>query len=161
MAEEWKDIKGFPLYKISNLGRVMSCKFNKEKIISYRILPSGYCQVPLSHNGKVSYRYVHRLVAEAFLSNEFNLPEVNHLDENKSNNNLDNLEWISVKGNRNYGTRVARMSKQVKALNSKGDTIYNFKSIAEAHREGFNQGGVVSCCKGRIPRYKGLIWKYI
>lgn len=103
MTEEWKDIEGYEgLYQVSNLGRIKSLarviirsdsKPNpiNEKILKYG-MNRGYCAVVLCKDGKKKMYKVHRLVAMAFLSNHYNLPEVNHKDENKKNNCVDNLE---------------------------------------------------------------------
>lgn len=119
MIEEWREIEGYEgLYQVSNLGRVKSLfrvvirsngKPNtvNEKILKYG-MNRGYCAVVLCKNGKRKMYKVHRLVAMAFLSNPHNLPEVNHKDENKKNNCVDNLEWCTPKYNTNYGTCIER-----------------------------------------------------
>ena len=114
--EEWKDIKGYEgIYQISNKGRVKSLKFNKENILIPVKQNRGYLFVNLCKNGKVKKYLIHRLVAEAFLPNPDNSPQVNHKDENKLNNNVENLEWCSNEYNINYGSRNEKASK-----NSKG-----------------------------------------
>lgn len=117
MVEIWKSILGYEgLYEVSNLGRVRSL----DRRVSYtngqvhihkgRILKpgvsNGYMQVHLCNNGSMKQPLVHRLVAEAFIPNPDNLPQVNHKDENPSNNNVDNLEWCTSEYNINYGTRT-------------------------------------------------------
>ena len=132
MQEVWKDIVGYEnLYQISNLGNVKSVekyvnsclKHNtkikrKEKMLK-QYNKSGYLQVALSKNGIKMFFLVHRLVAQAFIPNPNNLPQINHKDENKQNNNINNLEWCDRKYNCNYGTR-----------NSK---IYNRTSFRKGH----------------------------
>lgn len=115
LTEEWRGIEGYEgMYQVSNLGRVKSLarviirsdgKPNpvNEKILKHGIT-KGYCSVVLCKDGKKKMYKVHRLVAMAFLSNPHNLPEVNHKDENKKNNCVDNLEWCTPKYNTNYGT---------------------------------------------------------
>ena len=109
MKEIWKDIVGYEgLYKVSNLGRVKSLSRNfwngvnwwksKEKILKNNIL-SNYCIVYLYKNKKRKTKQVHRLVAQAFISNFNNKPEVNHIDGDKENNIVDNLEWCTHKEN--------------------------------------------------------------
>lgn len=103
MTEIWKDIVGYEgLYQVSNLGRVKSLprfdrkgRFHSEKIKSQVNNGNGYMIVNLKHNGKQQMRTVHRLVAEHFISNDLELPEVNHIDGNKSNNIVTNLEWCT------------------------------------------------------------------
>lgn len=117
MKEIWKDIKGYEgLYQISNLGRVKSLThistnnhIMKGKILKYRKTKNGRIQIGLYKNGKQSQKYLSRLVAETFISNPNNLPEVNHKDENIENNCIDNLEWCDSKYNSNYGTRTKRI----------------------------------------------------
>lgn len=113
MEEEWKDVVGFEdYYMVSNFGRVLSKErymnnhgakvLKPEKIVSHYHTKCGYCQIDLSVDGKKYKRYVHRLVAEAFIPNPDNFPEVNHKDENKDNNLADNLEWCTRKYNQVY-----------------------------------------------------------
>ena len=105
--EEWKEIPGYEgLYEVSNTGNVKS--LIKNNIIKGFINKKGYIQVSLSKNGIIKKFSVHRLVAQAFLQNPYNLPQVNHRDEDKINNNVDNLEWCDAKYNNNYGTARIR-----------------------------------------------------
>lgn len=104
--EIWKDIKGYEsLYQVSNLGRVKSLhvkmkQYNEEGIKKPRANPpSYYYQVWLEHNGKGELRRVSRLVAEAFIPNPLNLPQVNHKDMNRQNDCVDNLEWCTQSQN--------------------------------------------------------------
>lgn len=120
--EIWKDIKNFEnMYQISNYGRVKSIKrvrkLNNDKIanVKERILKptyiNGYQRVVFSKNGKRYNYFIHRLVAEAFISNHNNYKEINHKDENKKNNCVNNLEWCNHSYNINYGTGNVRRSK--------------------------------------------------
>lgn len=125
MQEAWKDIPNFEgYYQVSNFGRIRSItRKAKTKILNnnYRTIKGqlispaktkdGYLKVSLSKKHKRYYFRVHRLVANAFLSNPNNYPVINHKDENKLNNRVDNLEWCSIKYNCNYGTRNERISK--------------------------------------------------
>ena len=124
--EEWRDIPGYlGYYQISNLGRVKSlqrkiiypksntypngCKhILKEKILTPSKDKKGYLFVQLFKNGHFKSKKIHRLVAEIFLNNEMNLPQVNHKDENKQNNNVLNLEWCTRLYNNLHGTRLER-----------------------------------------------------
>ena len=113
MNEEWRPIEGYEgLYEISSYGKVRSLDrydnrncFRKGKVLSPVKNKDGYLQVNLCCNGKYKMFLVHRLVAQAFILNPDNLPEINHKDENPGNNNVDNLEWCNRKYNINYGSR--------------------------------------------------------
>lgn len=107
MKEIWKDIKGYEgLYQVSNLGRIKSVR--KKIIKSPSLAGRGYYRLTLCNNGKNKSFYIHRLVAQAFISNPNNLSQVNHKDENKLNNCVDNLEWTDCKSNINYGLHNVR-----------------------------------------------------
>lgn len=119
MQEEvWKDIKNYEgLYQISTYGRVKSFPrkgaLRKEKVLKpYKDGKNYYFVVGLHKDGKKQYKLIHRLVADAFIPNPNNLPIVNHKDENKENNNVDNLEWCTYKYNSNYGNARMLMSKK-------------------------------------------------
>lgn len=123
--EIWKDVVGYEgLYQVSNLGNVKSLdrkRFNgrvmankKGQIMKQYVLKDGYCSTRLCKDGEVKNHLIHRLVAIAFLPNPQNLPQVNHKDENKQNNKLNNLEWCDRLYNNNYGTTKERNSKSKK-----------------------------------------------
>lgn len=122
MKEVWKDIQGYEgLYQVSNLGRVRHLPYTIKwggklehrplKEMNQHKNSNGYCIVILSKNSKSKKFLVHRLIAQAFIPNPDNLPEVNHIDEDKSNNKVNNLEWCDRKYNVNYGTRTERAVK--------------------------------------------------
>lgn len=124
IIEIWKDIKGYEgLYQVSNLGNVKSLKriyysgtghntvkICSEKILSPRKTKTGYCRVGFKTNGKNKDFYIHRLVAIAFLEQKKDCFEINHKDEDKSNNSVYNLEWCDRKYNCNYGERNLKLS---------------------------------------------------
>ena len=114
--EEWKDIDGYNGdYQVSTTGRIKSYKnANKPRILSLFYRRSGYLRVTLCKNGKLKTHDIHRLVAKAFLPNPLNLPEVNHKDEDSSNNRVENLEWCTSKYNANYGGRTEKIRKALK-----------------------------------------------
>lgn len=132
MEEIWKYIQGYEgLYQISNLGRVKSLNYNhtkKEKILQYRINERGYKYISLCVNNIRKSFKIHRLVAEAFIPNPHNYPCINHKDEDKTNNCVDNLEWCTYKYNSNYGTAIKRRvaNTDYKAIVAKID----YKAIA-------------------------------
>ena len=108
--EIWKDCKGYEgKYQVSNFGRVWNA--NNQRYLKPWISKGGYYLVNLiSKNGKIKHESIHRLVAIAFIDNPCNYPQVNHKDEDKTNNRVDNLEWCDSKYNNNYGTRNERIS---------------------------------------------------
>lgn len=121
MKEMWKDILGYEgLYQVSNLGDVRSLKYaggNKVKMLKQATV-NGYKRVSLVKNGKGKNYLVHRLVAIAFIPNPDNLPIVNHKNEDKTNNNVNNLEWCTQEYNINYGTRNERASESMRGENN-------------------------------------------
>lgn len=114
MIEIWKPIANFENYEISNYGRVKSLNYNhanQERILVPEVTKKGYLRICLSKNN-IKYKFrIHRLVAEAFIPNPDNLPQVNHKDEDKINNCVYNLEWCDNKYNNNYGTKIERAIK--------------------------------------------------
>lgn len=180
--EIWKDIKGLNgEYQVSNKGRIKSkerfVKFGKntyrkveEKILKSSDNGNGYKLVSLGKNNKA--KKIHRLVAEAFIPNPDNLPCVNHKDENKANNTVENLEWCTQAYNLNYGTARERASKNRKctknnerskeiiAMDFDGNIILKFPSIGEAHRKGYSLAGISFCCNHKRNTYKGMIWSF-
>lgn len=126
MKEIWKDIKGYEgLYQISNLGRVKSFRestkygMQKEYILKPSLINSGYYVVTLYATNKRKRKFqVHRLAADAFICNNNNFPCVNHKDENKLNNCVENLEWCTYQYNNNYGTaRIRSINTQARTVN--------------------------------------------
>ena len=170
--EEWKPIPGYEgLYEVSNYGRVKSYQLDSNgKILSPGNTGkdgSGYCFVNLCKDGKVKPRIIHRLVAEAFIPNPNNFPQVNHMDECKENNYFGNLEWCSPAYNISYGTRTRRMaeknSKPVVQLDKKGNFISEFESLTEASKITDIVISSICCCCNHKPGYKlagGFLWIY-
>lgn len=174
--EEWRDIKGYEgLYQVSNLGRVKSLarKTNnqygkKERLMTQKLDKDGYKRVGLNKNGKQIYYGVHRLVAQAFISNPNNYPQINHKDENKSNNKVDNLEWCDGKYNQNYGTINERRTQKLKKKVICITTGEKFDSIIEASEKYNikNKSDISRVCKGKRNycgnlNGKKLEWGYI
>jgi hypothetical protein len=113
MEEIWKDIIGFEgIYEVSNFGRVRRIKTGRILRTSKSGGCRGYVGINLSKDGKAYGKLVHRLVAESFLPNIEGLPEVNHKDEDKTNNRVENLEWCDHKYNINYGTKIEKTRKK-------------------------------------------------
>lgn len=170
MIEEiYKDIEGFEgLYQVSNYGRVKSLHYGKERILRQQV-NFGYCCVYLRNQNKERKNcLVHRLVAQAFIDNPNNYEEVNHIDEDKMNNHVTNLEWCDRKYNANYGTAIQRcalkrinnpkLSKQVLCV----ETGVVYPSTIEVERQlGFSQGNISYACNGRYKQAYGYTWCYV
>lgn len=164
MIEIWKDIEDYEgLYQVSNLGNVKSLgngnsNNSKERILKPAKLKDGYLEVSLSKQGKVKCYTIHRLVAEAFIDNSQNLPQVNHKDEDKTNNQVTNLEFCDAKYNINFGSRIQRISKQVLCI----ETGVIYPSTNEVYRRlGFSQGNISSACNGKRKTAYKFHWKYV
>lgn len=165
MKEEWKDIKGYEgLYMISSYGRIKSLgndKNRKEKILKPYPNDKGYLHTMLSKDGKTKNISIHRLVAETFIPNPDNLPQVNHKDEDKTNCVVSNLEWCSAEYNCNYGTRNQSISKPIVQYTKEGQFVAEYHSMLEAERQnGVNQGNISRCCRGIYKSAGGYKWKY-
>ena len=170
MREEWRDIVGYEgLYQVSNTGKVKSLNYRgtgKERILKGYDSGKGYLRVDLCKEGKVKQPLVHVLVATAFLDNPYNLPIINHRDENPKNNNVENLEWCTSKYNNNYGTRTQRvaekLSKPIFSIDKESGEIREFPSTMEASRQtGISHGHICDCLKGRRKSAKGFYWHYV
>lgn len=173
--EEWRDIKGYEgKYQVSNLGNVRSLDrvqvYSNGRVHTYKGQQlklisdgKGYLYVSL---GKHNNKSVHRLVAETFLPNPDNLPEVNHKDENGENNCVDNLEWCSKSYNINYGTRNQRcyeaFRKPVLQLSPSGEVIKEWDSISEANLffGGYRGGNIPKVLNGEREMAYGYKWIY-
>lgn len=130
MIEEWKKIDNYPRYSVSSLGRIRNDYTGR--ILSQCSHRYGYQFVCLSKNGHRKSLSVHRLVAFAFISNPLSLPSINHIDENKENNCVSNLEWCDQRYNVNYGSRGLKQSKTrlVLRLNKAKNNLSVYDKIA-------------------------------
>jgi len=171
----WKDIKGFENYEVSTEGQVRNKTTGR--ILKPYDNGRGYLEVSLSVNGKRAAKTVHRLVAKSFIPNPENKPEVNHIDEDKTNNGVKNLEWMTSKENANYGTRTDRMknnpewckslqrlieskSKPIYVLYPEGTDEYYPSATIAARELGLHQGNMSSVLKGRRKTTGGLKFEY-
>lgn len=174
MKEIWKDIEGYEgLYQVSNFGRVRRFyKNGKVRILKPLSNKKGYLRVNLRKDNLLKTLSIHRLVAQAFLPNPNNLSQVNHKDEDKTNNNVSNLEWCDAKYNLNYGSRNEKasiklknhqkLSKVVIQIDKNTNVVINiFPSIREAERQtGFSNAHIQKCCKGKYKTTGGYKWEY-
>ena len=177
MEEQWKTaiydgIIYEGLYKVSNLGKILNLNYRntgRAELMTPVDNGTGYLKIQLWKNGKPKTCLVHRLVAQTFIPNPNNLPQVNHIDQDKTNNRVENLEWKSPKGNCNHGTRNERIakantngirSKKVLQLSLSGELIREWDSASECGRNGFSQGDVSECCNGKRKTYKGFRFMY-
>ena len=162
MMEIWHDTEGYEgLYQVSNKGHVKSLKWGKERILRPMINSSGYYHIGLYNDGVRKAFRLHRLVAEAFIPNPDNLPEINHRDENKKNNCVENLEWCDRGYNINYGTRNERVSRKILQYSKSGDFIREWTGALEVERVlGINNSHIIQCCKDKRKSAGGFVWRY-
>lgn len=169
MEEIWKEIPGYiGLYQVSSLGRIKSIprvvqfgnrkRTTPEKILKPCSNGKGYFYVELGA-GTENRRYIHRLVAEVFIPNPDNLPEVNHKDENPANNSVSNLEWCNRSYNLNYGSHNDKHCKPVDQLDNCGNIIKTWRSIKDAE-DYFQVTHIWDCCTGKRNKCAGYKWKY-
>jgi hypothetical protein len=183
MEEIWKDIFGYEgLYQVSNLGRVKSLKSTKMhdriKLLTPVCADGRYLRVSLYKDKKCKYHAVHRLVASAFIKNSENKPQVNHLNGDKHDNRVENLEWCTPSENNQhaYDTGINKGSKpwlgktgfenasslKVKHIDPlTGNTLETYGSMGEAARKtGCLQSKISQCCNGKISQTHGYVWRY-
>lgn len=191
MNEIWKDIIGYEgIYQISNTGRVRSLprktRYRNGRVVQHKgkiLVPqknsAGYQRVPLARNGVHTAVFVHRLVAIHFVENpnpsEFTI--VNHLDCNPLNNNSENLEWTTMKGNSLHAFKSGRMKRtpewerklrRTNEINGKavvgenletGERVF-YTCLNDCKNDGFQRPSVCVCCKGKRKTHKGYTWRY-
>lgn len=166
---EWKAIKGYPGYKISDNGQVYSLKRNR--LLKNTDNGDGYKTVTLRNGKETKHPFVHRLVYETFVGAIPKGYEVNHKDEDRGNNVLSNLELLTHWENVNYGSHNQRISQGLrKWRNARGRAVLQYTtdgvlvrkwdSMAEAHENGFHKSGICDCCNGRKKLYKGYRWEH-
>ena len=179
IKEVWKDIKGYKgLYQVSNLGRIKSF-YNKEKILKPQENSKGYLRINLNKNNKIKRFFIHRLVAEYFVTKEIGKNIVNHLDCNPHNNKADNLEWTTIKGNHEYMQKLGRNKrteqwlkklsqtqrkingKKVQAISINGVKVLNYETVNDTKKDGFQPSCVSNCCNKKRLTHKGYVWTFV
>ena len=179
----WKEIKNFKDYLINENGEIKSkdriihssdgrTTFRKGKVLTQQLAENGYLFVTLFRDKKRYIKKVHRLVAENYVPNQTNLPFVNHKDENKQNNSVENLEWCDRFYNINYGTAIER-ANITNRKNKKGwkpilqidkdtnEIIKEWDSSKEVSRVlGFGDSNILKCCKGIYKHSYGFKWSF-
>ena len=150
-----KDIKGYEgLYAITSCGKVWS--YRSKKFLKLLHRGNGYLSVNLYKDGKMVSYSIHRLVAEAYIPNPENKPQVGHLDENPSHNWINNLEWCFAKENCNYGTHNKKLGKAVYCV----ELNKIFDTASEAARELNICNHISECCAGKRKTAGGYHWEY-
>lgn len=176
--EIWKDIKGFEnRYQISNLGNLRNSK--TKQILKFRKNSRKYLTITIRKDVKTYCYLVHRLVAEAFIPNPNNYPQINHIDGNKTNNSADNLEWCTASNNQKHAYRTKLHSKDIekmKRMNEKSkqktkkeiiqydlnrNIINEFESLKDAElKTKIKYQRISDCCRGKTKTAGKFIWKY-
>lgn len=180
--ENWKDIVGFEgIYQVSDYGRVKSLSRYierqndkgyqvNEKILKQSFHTGGYKKVTLSKEGKTYNKFVHRLVGEVFMPNLNDFPQINHKDEDKTNNHISNLEWCDNRYNNIYGTKIERQKKSeylqrvmnpIQGTNIVTGEVVYFDSVNAASKQGFVRRGIRECLCGNTKKHHGYKWEYI
>lgn len=185
MQEIWKDISNYEgLYQVSNLGNVRSLDhiringksedrkcLQKGRMLKPAVQSIGYKFVVLSKNGKTKGYRVHRLVVETFIPNPNGYECINHKDENKLNNNVENLEWCTISYNNQYGTKKERQTKSIQKTSGKaiiqydleGNVVNRWNCMMDAERHLKKKRSVspiCACCKHKIKSAYGYRWEY-
>ena len=178
MSEVWKDISGYEgKYQVSNTGKVRSLDYHRQGIIKELALKNsrGYLVVGLMKNAKKTFYSVHCLVANAFIPNPLDLPQVNHIDADKMNNQAENLEWVTAQDNAVHAIKhgcfdssIKKLkmanelrSKAVVAINILNGSRHNFTSLREMARVlGIDRKQILMCLNGKYTKAKGFRFEY-
>lgn len=161
-VETFVKIEGFENYEVSNLGKVRNIKSGR--LLKPYLTKNGYLRHYLHGHDKRKHLLLHRILATAFIDNPGKKPQVNHIDENKLNNDLSNLEWCTERENNIHGTRTKRaaekLSRKVIQLDLNDNVLNEFESMRQAEREtGILVGNISSCCNGKTKSAGGYKWR--
>lgn len=181
MNELWKDVDGYEgLYQISNYGnirRILDTNRSLDRMLKIQHHSNGYQSIVLYKNNKGTNKLIHRLVAIAFIQNTNKCSEVNHIDGNKDNNHVDNLEWCTSSENKKHAYQTGLKkhwatgiyggnnpkAKTVRMIDKKtNELVRTFGSLVDARNFlGIkSSSGIVRCCKGELKSTKGYKWEY-
>ena len=160
-VETFVKIEGFENYEVSNLGKVRNIKSGI--MLKPWLTKDGYLRHCLYKHNKRKNLLLHRIIATAFIDNPGKKPQVNHIDENKLNNDLSNLEWCTVRENLIHGTRTKRAAekcfKKVIQLDLNDNVLNEFESMVQAEQEtGVSRRNISSCCNGKRKSAGGYKW---
>lgn len=159
--EVWKDIKGYEgLYQVSDMGRVRS----KNGVLHLNTNTYGYKHITLSKGDVQKTVVVHRLVSDAFIDNPHNKPQINHIDGNKENNAVVNLEWVTQGENNRHAIRASlRKVKKILLVDAEGKAIREFNNRMEINEylgRNVYQDLITRCCNGQRKTAYGYVWRY-
>ena len=168
--ETWKPVMGFEgAYEVSDLGNIRSLNNLGATPMKPTRNNLGYMKIILWKGGTPTYRTIHRLVAEAFLPNPQKLPQINHKNEDKVDNRVENLEWCTAKYNANYGTRSCRIKealtdkygRAVLQFTLDGEFVAQYPSLSEAGRAvGCSPSSIRHSCLGHRGPVNGFLWEF-
>ena len=164
-GEEWRPLDFDARYEVSNTGKVRNAK--TMRLLKQTLNQFGYYTISFNINGKYTTKFVHKLVANAFIPNPNNYQEINHIDEDKTNNCVENLEWCSRQYNINYGERNAKASNKMKGkskyiyhkLDDEGNILASYPtSILAGEDNCVSDSSILSCIYGKSKTSAGFHW---
>lgn len=165
MSEQWKIIPEYPMYEASTLGNIR--RIGRKKNRSFSKDKYGYMMIQMFHKGKMICKKVHRLILATFKPTDNQNLQVNHINEDKADNRLENLEWVTPRQNvahsakKIYHDSITHRMKSVLQYSLNGKYVREWESTREAAKSlGFNNGHIGKCCDGVYRQYNGFIWRW-